>query len=1289
MPSSLISGPGSPADPGGRGAPDGPLFGLRIEGRTVALVLQGAQLPQGAHVGELVIELPHVEFPFDFRDGVARFRHHRGVARALDLALEARLLLDWLHGASRGRLTGRAVDDALVLFGQVDPDAKGGGIRSRFSLRARLLPDPQPLLPGLSGAEDEPTLLLSLHDMRVYGVCSEPWPTLAGRVLDLLPADLVVERTLTTARLRLVRPALAWALSGLAWKLPELGHLEALGVELRDGVLRARFASASPRQRAPSEGASPPITIDAASAMEAMGELGMRGAFERFVEDLELKRHHGQIDRLLAKGQVREAVAEVYRALDGPPRPGFLAQRLIGICASRPILYDEGDKVCRELLASHPMYPDALAGLASLAIGRGRIEEAAVHLERLSGALSGAWASGDSTAADLVLAEILREIDPTEARAALERVIARAPDHEEALEGLIALAEHAGDHAHAMSLYKRLLFAARSTERTRDAGLRLARHALDKKQPEEARVFLKLVLEAAPNDLDAQLALADVEAQEGHDADALKVLEAALRTVPPTDGQAMARLVSRLARLLLERSGDQRDRSRARRVLWRAVDAIGLGDAQALELARLAIDAGEPELADRYGERIERESPLWPRAACARARAWLLRGEAQRALQTVLDVIERYPSDDEALELLTTCTPDLDSRERLLHTLKQAAERVTNPTQRARVRVTLGRLYESLDLDWDAIAPYEAVLADDPDGPWAEEVAERLLALYGRHGMWPAHQELCASLMNRAEEPAERVPLLVRFGRVALRELGQPDRAREPLGTAVELAPRRTEALELLRDTLEALGEGAALIPVLRRLESVHGDERVKTDARVRLAELQLEVLGAPGQARATLSRLGGSAEHDPRVGELKQRLGLAPRAAEVERTPAAEAQPGREAPATYEEALRAADEVGALAALAILDRVLDRDPLHIPSLELARLLAMGESRMDRAFELSDTLLELTVSRAARIALLEEVLALCGPADEARRRRYAGLLERLRPAPESAEEALGFDAEELEAFADLLGDPAPALGSESESEPELEPAGPALPKTAEDRIDVGDRLAEMLGRLERAASPAEAEALATEILALDPDCVAALEVRAESHRRTERWRELADDLARLEDLAFDADLTMGYLLERASVLADFVGDAEGAVEAWARYLDWQPLDDVVFGRLRAHYEGADDHEALAALHARRAEGAEEALEEAFDPRPFRRAAARARLAEARVRLDRLEDAEASLEAAELGLALAGDDPELMEVKIRALALLNRREECRATIDRLLPLLLDGPLKDEMRLLRGH
>ncbi|MCA9518129.1 MAG: tetratricopeptide repeat protein, partial [Myxococcales bacterium] len=889
---------------GGQTVLRGPVWSLRVEGRRVAIVLQGAPLPGGAELTELVIFLPHVSFPFDFREGIERFRHHRGDAELLEIAVDARALLDWLHRVSGGRIGGTAHDDTLVLSGRTRHGA-------RYTVRARVIADGQP-----SGDDDEPTLVLSLFQVRVYGNVTEPWPVLAGRVIDLLPKELIVDRTLTTARIRLVRPALAWALSALGWKLPDLSRLRARGVELRAGQLVARFVSEA-------------ADYGRLLSLEAMEDQGLRGAFERFVEDLELKRHHGQVDRLLGQRQIREALAEVYRALDGPPQPGFLAERLIGIAASQPILFDEGERVCKDLLRVSPEYEPALCGLASIALGRGRREEAAMQLERLAGILTGPGDREDATAADLSVAEILRETAHKEARQALQRVLERSPDHEEALEALITLSEAEGDVRATLPLYKRLLFAARSQQRTRDAGLRLARHALERGQAEDARVFLRVVLDASPTDLEAQLALAEVEEKNDDPAEAVRILEGALRSVPATDTGHVVRVIERLGRLALDRLGDS---GKTKRVLWRAIDLDPVAPADALALAQLALDAGEPVLVERHLEAVPPASKHAAEADVLRAKALLARGKTERALEITFGVLEAEPHNGEALDLIERCTPDLGERELLVNKLAQSARRVPSGAGRARILARVGRIYESLGLGWDAISPYESSLDEANDGPDANEAAERLLALYAEFGMWPKHQDLCRVRLPKKRDPAERVALLLRIGRVALRELADPEQARPFLEEAVTLAPRHLEALSLYREALERLQQGIALIRVLSRIESLHPDDHARNEARIRLAELQLDGLDAPGQARATLARLPPETNADPRVIALKQRLGLLPK-------PSAADAAARSPEVSYATAVRLADEGRDVEALAALEKLLADAADHVPARELEGLL--------------------------------------------------------------------------------------------------------------------------------------------------------------------------------------------------------------------------------------------------------------------------------------------------------------------------------------------------------------
>ncbi|PIE16290.1 MAG: hypothetical protein CSA66_07545 [Proteobacteria bacterium] len=1232
---------------------DGPMWSLRVEGKRVSIVLQGAPLPGSAEMSELVIHLPWVDFPFDFREGIERFRHHRGEADSLEVTVDARVLLDWLHRVSGGRLGGTANDDTLVLSGRTRHGA-------RYTVRARIIADPE-------GDDDdqEPTLTLSLYQVRVYGLVADPWPVLAGRVIDLLPKELVVERSLTTARLRLVRPALAWALSALGWKLPEVRHLRARGVELRQGRLVARFVRAG-------GDAGPWLTL------ESMEDGGVRSSFERFVEDLELKRHHGQVDRLLAQRQIREALAEVYRALDGPPRPGFLAERLVGICASQPILYDEGERVCRELLRLTPNYEPALCGLASIALGRGRREETAVQLERLASVLTGPTDREDATAADLSVAELLRRAAPDEARAALERVLERSPDHEEALEALIAMSEGEGDLRVTLPLYKRLLFAARSASRTRDAGLRLARHAIERRQPEDARIFLRVVLETSPNDLEALLALAEVESTSGDDLEAARILDGALRAAPAGDGAVVVPVIERLATIALERLGDP---GRARRVLWRAVDLATLDDAAALALGRLALQAAEPSLAERYLEAIPPDHASWAEAQSVRAEAALARGQAAEARQALAAALMADPSNRAALDLIERCAPEPSQRERLIHRLSVAAAKVSGASERARVLARVGALYESLGLGFDAIGPYEAALDQAPDSPEAVSIASHLIPLYATFGMWRKHQDLCRLRLTRHEEPEERVALLVRLGRVALMELSDPEQARPFLEEAARLAPRHLEALELLRATLESLERGIALVGVLLRLESVHPDDETRNAVRIRLGEA--------GQARATLGRLPAALADDPHVAALRRRAGL----------PGDDGPQGRghqgqrdaDAPGPdddYGEALRLADRGELDAALAVLEGLLERHPGHVPAAELRGLLAEQPPALLR-----------TERGPSRSPVVDHHPPRAAAPPVPPPIRAAGSQPSAQPAVERPAPSRPSTADlepALTGPTEAAAPPAnPPAGGSLDSAP---PPGDAAPRHPQPRLPTSaaaetlatkareadaleTSMSEADAALER-GDPAAALAALDHALDVDADFVPALELRVRVLRTLPDRRAHAQAIERLLDNVFDADRAADLLRELGLLLADHLDDPGGALERWRRYLFWRPRDAEIFERVAARLIERGELLDLAELYEREGESWEdEAPAEGGAPEISRRAATA--LTKAVALYEQAGRPALAVAAAERATSASPGDPEIMEVYARTLAAAERLGEARVVVEALAPMLLDGPHKDEL------
>ena len=253
-----------------------------------------------------------------------------------------------------------------------------------------------------------------------------------------------------------------------------------------------------------------------------------------------------------------------------------------------------------------------------------------------------------------------------------------------------------------------------------------------------------------------------------------------------------------------------------------------------------------------------------------------------------------------------------------------------------------------------------------------------------------------------------------------------------------------------------------------------------------------------------------------------------------------------------------------------------------------------------------------------------------------------------------------------------------------------------LPRSVQDRLDASSRIEELLGEARDGVSESEVASerwarvgpVLDEILLLDDQCVEAWELKVQLLREAKAWENLGDALAALAELTFDASRSLNLLRERARLLGGELDDPKAASVAWARFFDWEPLDDEAADWLKAYYESEGSWEQACNLHAKRATAATEGELDAEEPSVFRRVRVSARLEQARIQMLRLSNPGEAVTAARDGLEVSPDDPELLEVYVRALAAMNERVACREAIDRLLPHLVEGPLRDEMVLLRG-
>jgi len=307
-------------------------------------------------------------------------------------------------------------------------------------------------------------------------------------------------------------------------------------------------------------------------------------------------------------------------------------------------------------------------------------------------------------------------------------------------------------------------------------------------------------------------------------------------------------------------------------------------------------------------------------------------------------------------------------------------------------------------------------------------------------------------MLDHLTLPEARVSALVRVSRVALEELGAVDTARLWLDELVALAPRHVDGLTLLADTLERQEEPQALADVLCRLEGLGADTQRRVETSIRLARLQVETLGVPAEARATLNRLPATAIGDPRVRQLREAMGMevpampwetsgdASRRTGESQAPSgdawsrilalADAGRNREALAMISSAMvtadaelqRALDELRAvLQGAAASGSVAPQEAAHGPQVQQARALMVAGS-----LDAAQAMLEAILKAAPRlISALDLQAALF--LERGNFEALVATLERLADAAGSRESALAYLREQASVLGDVLGDEARAM----------------------------------------------------------------------------------------------------------------------------------------------------------------------------------------------------------------------------------------------------------------------
>ena len=266
---------------------------------------------------------------------------------------------------------------------------------------------------------------------------------------------------------------------------------------------------------------------------------------------------------------------------------------------------------------------------------------------------------------------------------------------------------------------------------------------------------------------------------------------------------------------LAERRNAAGDAAGAARWLARAVEVAEPGDAWTLGMELATLAAG----------------PL---------------GDLALAASTYERLLERDPSDRAVWEPLLDVYRRMGARDRLDRLIATTVDAVFDAGDRRRLRMERARLLLDAGRDDDAATVLREIVDDDRDDL---DAAELLAGVLERHEREDELVEVLARMVEAARSRAEVEPVVAITVRYANRLAKTAD------------APRRADAIDALRASLDAVSDDRRLLTPLLALLGVGDDPRDRADVMARL--LRVEDEANAGDLALALAELNDGMEDD------------------------------------------------------------------------------------------------------------------------------------------------------------------------------------------------------------------------------------------------------------------------------------------------------------------------------------------------------------------------------------------------------------------------------------------